>query len=375
MAPRGRAHDGNLRHFVNLTCAIVITTRNRLADLRHTLDVLGRLDPPADEIVVCADGCTDGTAEFVRSQPDVRLIVNDSGRGSIASRDAMIRQISSDIILSFDDDSQPIEGDFIKRVRGLFEGNPRLAVAAFPQLSDEFPDSLTREDFGPSFFIGSYASSSAAIRRAAYIEVGGYAPLFYHVYEEPDFALRCTAAGWQVKCETSLHVRHHYSGLQRNEMRVHHYQARNELWSVAMRCPSPYIFVVGLFRFARQLNYARKRGLSWLVQEPRWWMSFVTGLPVCLNFHGKATGDGCASCGVPSPRRRNGTHNFSDETVCRHAPRRPDALRGAAHFEFGGNAGAVLHGHLRAKGLAASAAPGSCRTSIARHATACRARC
>ena len=283
MAAGRRAHDQNLPIPVSLTCAIIIATRNRLGNLQQTLQVIRRLDPKPDEILVCADACTDGTAEFIGALPDVRLIVNKTGRGSIASRDFMIRQATSDVILSFDDDSQPIENDFVRKVRDLFENNPRLAVAAFPQLSDEFPDTLTRKDFGPSYFIGSYASSSAAIRRNAYLEVGGYAPLFYHVYEEPDFALRCTSAGWQVKYETLLHVRHHYSGLQRNEMRGHQFHARNELWSVIMRCPAPWFIGVGLFRIARQFDYARKRGgFSWMIREPAWWMSFLTGLPECL---------------------------------------------------------------------------------------------
>ncbi|HWB60337.1 MAG TPA: glycosyltransferase [Chthoniobacteraceae bacterium] len=267
---------------MSLTCAIMITTRNRLENLRQTLEVLQRLAPPADEIMVCADGCTDGTADFIRTLPGVRLLVNEQGIGSIASRDRMVRQTQCDIILSFDDDSQPIESDFVKGVRDLFEKHPRLAVAAYPQLSDEFPDSLTRTNFGPAYFIGSYASSAASIRRSAYLEVGGYSPLFYHVYEEPDFTLRCVAAGWQVKFETSLHVRHYYSGLQRNEMRVHHFQARNEFWSVLINCPAPYVFAVALFRVVRQLNYARKRGLDWLAREPSWWMSCVSGLPGCF---------------------------------------------------------------------------------------------
>ncbi len=267
---------------MSLTCAIVITTKNRLDNLRQTLNVLRQLDPPADEIIVCADGCTDGTVEFVRTLPEVRLTVNEQGRGSSGSRGTMIRSVSSDLILSFDDDSQPIEKNFVKQVCELFEKDPKLAVAAFPQLSDEFPDSLTKDNFGPSYFIGSYASSAAAIRRRAYYETGGYEALFYHVYEEPDFAMRCVAAGWHVKFETTLHVRHYYSGLQRNEMRVHQFQACNEFWSVMIRCPAPYFIGVGVFRLVRQLNYARKRGLSWVLREPVWWMRCAAGLPACF---------------------------------------------------------------------------------------------
>jgi GT2 family glycosyltransferase len=268
---------------VSLTCAIVITTRNRLANLQQTLRAIARLDPQPDEILICADGCTDGTVEFVGALPGVRFTINKEGRGSIASRASMIRQASSDIILSFDDDSQPVETHFVQGVRDLFEKNPRLAVADFPQHSDEFPESLTQQDFGPSYFAGTYVNASAAIRRSAFMELGGTAEFFQHAYDEPDFSLRCIAAGWQVKYETSLHVRHYYSGVQRNELRVHHFQARNELWSVVLRCPAPWFIGVGLFRIARQFNYARKRGgLSWMLREPAWWLSFLSGVPTCL---------------------------------------------------------------------------------------------
>jgi len=267
---------------VSLTCAITITTRNRLDDLKRTLRVIGSLDPQPDEIVISADGCTDGTIEYVKSLPHVRLLVNEVPRGSIGSRDTMIRATLSDIALSLDDDSYPVETDFIRRMLALFEENTRLAVAAFPQYSDEFPETLAQEDFGPSHFIGSYMSSSAAIRRSVFLEIGGYPTVFFHVYEEPDFALRCMAAGWQVRYENSLHVRHHYSGAQRNEIRTHHFQARNELWSVMIRCPFPWLIPVGIFRVLRQLHYAQKRGIAWIIREPAWWLGFFTGLPGCV---------------------------------------------------------------------------------------------
>jgi len=268
---------------MTLTCGVVITTHNRKDDLKRTLDELSRLNPQPAEMIVCADACTDGTPDFVRKEyPRWRLLVNETSLGSIGSRDMMMRQAGSDILLSFDDDSHPVEQDFVERVSSLFENNPGLAVASFPQHSDEFPESLAQKDFGPSRPVGFYASSSAAIRRSTFVELGGYATLFHHVYEEPDFALRCIAAGREVRYETSLHVRHHYSGVQRNEMRVHHLQARNELLSVMMRCPFPHILAVAAFRIARQFSYARKRGAQWMIHEPGWWMSFLGKLPTAL---------------------------------------------------------------------------------------------
>ncbi|SRR5581483_947844 len=262
------------RFSMKLTCGITIPTHNRKADLERTCRAIAKLDPPPNEVLICADGCTDGSAELIQSAfPQFRLIVNKESRGSIASRDAMMRAAKSDVLISLDDDSYPLETDAIERVRQLFSSNDALAVAAFPQRSDEAPASLPQTDFGPAHFIGTFSNAGAAIRRSAFLQLGGYPVHFWHAYEEPDFALRCVVAGFEVKFEPAVTIRHHYTGVQRNEMRTHHFHARNELWSALMRCPLPQLFAVAAFRAVRQFGYAKKRGLRWMLNEPRWWFS------------------------------------------------------------------------------------------------------
>ena len=266
-----------------MSLAICIATHNRREDLARTLREIARLDPPPAEIIIAADGCTDGTPEFVaREYPAARLIVHDAARGSIPSRNEMASVCASEIFLSLDDDSYPMETDFISRVARLFAKNPALAVASFPQRTDEFPASLTQTDFGPPHFTGTYANSGAAIRRTVFNALGGYPDFFKHAYEEPDFALRCCAAGWQVRHETALTIRHHFTSAMRDEMRTHQRHARNELWSVFMRCPAPMLFTVALFRLARQAGYAASRGGVWLVREPQWWCACLARLPHAL---------------------------------------------------------------------------------------------
>ncbi|HEV7866748.1 MAG TPA: glycosyltransferase [Chthoniobacteraceae bacterium] len=268
---------------MNLRVGICITTHNRRDDLARTLAALARLDPAPDEILIAADGCVDGTPEWLATaHPEARLIVHEIARGSIPSRNALATASNSDIFVSLDDDSYPLDTRFISEVRGLFEDNPTLAVASFPQRSDEFPDTLTAPDFGPPLFVGSFANSGAAIRRTAFLALGSYPDFFFHAYEEPDFALRCVAAGWQVRQVPSLLVRHHFTAAQRNERRTHQRHARNELWSVLMRCPLPQLFAVAAFRIIRQFGYAVSRGASWVWQEPAWWFAAARGVRKCL---------------------------------------------------------------------------------------------
>ena len=269
---------------MSASIAICIATRNRRKDLTRTLREIARLDPQPAETIIAADGCTDGTSEFVANEyPAVRLITHLEARGSIPSRNEMASLCTSDVFLSLDDDSYPIETDFIPRVARMFAENAALAIASFPQRTDEFPATLTQTDFGPPHFTGTYANSGAAIRRSVFLKLGGYPDFFRHAYEEPDFALRCCTAGWQAWHETSLTIRHHFTSVQRNEVRTHQRHARNELWSVLMRCPMPQLLAVALFRLVRQASYAASRGSSWLIREPQWWWQCIAGIPRCLD--------------------------------------------------------------------------------------------
>ncbi len=263
--------------------AICIATRNRCEELARTLAEIARLAPQPDEVLVAADGCTDGTLEMLRADfPKVRVIVHEQALGSIPSRNELAAATTCAVMLSLDDDSHPIEPDFIAHVIRLFATRPGLAVVSFPQRTDEFPATLTAQDFGPSHFAGSYANSGAAIRRAAFVELGGYLSEFGHMYEEPDFALRCVCSGWEVWHETMLTIRHHFTASQRSELRNHQRHARNELWSVLLRCPAPQVLAVVIFRAVRQLGYAWSRGWTWAIREPQWWCAFLAGVPRCL---------------------------------------------------------------------------------------------
>ncbi|MCE0497070.1 MAG: glycosyltransferase [Methylacidiphilales bacterium] len=262
----------------------MITTKNRAEDISRTCRVLQKLDPPPLEIIITADGCTDQTAEVVRAElPRARIIINTPGLGSVASRDRMMREAKGELVLSLDDDSYPEQLDGLARLALLFEGNPRLAIAHFPQRTDEYPESLRQADFGPAHPTRSFANSGAVLKRSIYLQLDGFEPGFFHMYEEPDYALQCMAAGYEVLFTPVVTIRHHFSRQDRNEMRNHHRHARNEFWSTLMRCPFPYLPVLISYRIASQFCCAWKRGLSWTIREPVWWCQAVAGIAYYLK--------------------------------------------------------------------------------------------
>lgn len=266
------------------TFAIMITTHNRLTDLQRTVAALKELQPQPDELLITADGCIDGTVTFVREAlPEAQLFINPKGKGSVASRDIMLRKATADIVLSLDDDSYPEQTDCLATLGQLFTQYPNVAVAHFPQRTDEYIDSMTQANWGAARNTGSFANSGAAFRRSVYLHLPGFPTFFFHAYEEPDYALQCVAAGYDVLLSPIITIRHHYSGVSRNEQRVHHHHARNELWSTWLRCPFPQVVPMTIWRIGSQLNYARKRGLKWVMREPRWWYDCLRGISKCIK--------------------------------------------------------------------------------------------
>jgi len=267
-----------------MTVSVMITTRGRLADLRRTCSVLQKLNPPPLEVLITMDGCGTDVVRAAQTEfPQARLIVNDVGLGSVTSRDRMMREAQGDLVLALDDDSYPEEVDCIDRIVPPFEQRPKLAVLHFPQRSDEYPETLVQTDFGSGYLTRSFANSGAVLRRSVYLQLPGFEPRFFHMYEEPDYGLQCVASDYDVLFSPVVTIRHHYSAQSRDEIRIHHRHARNELWSTVMRCPFPLVAAIVAWRLFSQLRYAAKRGWSWVIREPLWWGQALTGLPYSLR--------------------------------------------------------------------------------------------
>jgi GT2 family glycosyltransferase len=267
-----------------MSLSVMITTRNRIGELRRTWRALQQLNPPPLEVLITTDGCTEDVVAAVKGElPGARVFVNEIGLGSVASRDRMMRAARGDLVLALDDDSYPEQPDCIARIVPTFEQQPNLAVLHFPQRTDEYPETLAQTDFGQERLTRTFPNSGAVLRRSTYLQLPGFESHFFHAYEEPDYALQCVAAGYDVLFSPVITIRHHYSCETRDEIRIHHRHARNELWSTVMRCPFPFAVGIAAWRVFSQFRYACKRGWSWVIREPNWWWQAMGGIPYCVR--------------------------------------------------------------------------------------------
>jgi hypothetical protein len=141
-----------------------------------------------------------------------------------AGRNAAAQEAAGDWLVMLDDDSHPTDWRFLEVLADLEDDI--AAVGANIRL----PTGCREAGGLPEVFIGC----GVAIRREAFLEVGGYDPAFHYYAEEYDLAARLLLRGWRVVHDCRFSVRHHKTASGRDLNRITQRLVRNNGW-VAQR--------------------------------------------------------------------------------------------------------------------------------------------
>ena len=214
--------------------SLVISTRNRAAQLRRCLNSLLLLDSARPwEIVIVDNGSSDDTAEVIeefrgRSPcPLIAVFVPQPGLGR--ARNHGWRAASGEVVAFTDDDCYP-DAHFVSAVAAAFAAQPGLGFLGgrirlydptdYPITVQENPQGI---DLPPRRFIpaGLIQGANFALRRSALEAIGGFDPLFgagaLFPCEDVDVIARASAAGWRGAYDPTPVVYHHHGRKTREE--------------------------------------------------------------------------------------------------------------------------------------------------------------
>jgi GT2 family glycosyltransferase len=211
-----------------LTATVVITTRNRREELKRALSsVLVQAARP--EIIVLDDGSTDGTSAMVAAEfPTVRLIRFEEAKGYIVGRNHAARLASGEVIFSIDDDAVYSSPETIARVLPVF-ADPCVGAAAMPYIDVHYgPETKQAAEDGEPRVVQQFRGTAHAVRRAAFLEVGGYREQLFQQDEEADLGLRLLDRGYLTVAAPAPPILH-YESPRRDHRRIIRYARRNDL--------------------------------------------------------------------------------------------------------------------------------------------------
>jgi GT2 family glycosyltransferase len=225
--------------------AIVIVTRNRCGSLLHTLDQLSAPEQ-SHRVVVVDNASSDGTESAVRARAPETTVISLSRNIGSAARTYGVLAASEPYIAFCDDDSWWGPGS-LSRAEQLLDRNPGLGLIAGRVLvgQEEREDPTCRLMLEsplpglsglPGTSVLGFLACAAVVRRSAYLEAGGFHPLFGVGGEESLLALDLAAAGWDLAYVPEI-VGHHHPPPRSDHTGRRRRQARNALWFAWMRRP------------------------------------------------------------------------------------------------------------------------------------------
>ena len=113
--------------------SILISTKNRINDLKYTLEKLNFiLQSKEVKCTIYDDGSTDGTFQYVKDNyPKIYLYKNETSKGYLYCRNKMLNETNAKYAISLDDDANFISNNPLEEIEKYFKENLNCGVLAF----------------------------------------------------------------------------------------------------------------------------------------------------------------------------------------------------------------------------------------------------
>lgn len=206
-----------MEHFLNeLTLSVIIPVHNGGENFRRCLSSIAAAVPPPDEVIVVADGDTDGSWHFAE-EFGARVLRIPVPQGPAHARNLGAQSAQGDLLFFIDADVV-IPPDAISKVKSTFNSNPQLAalfgsyddepgemnfLSQYKNLIHHYVHQRSREE-ASTFWAGC-----GTIRRQIFIEFGGFDESYRKPsVEDIELGYRLRKAGYHIRLSKRLQVKH-----------------------------------------------------------------------------------------------------------------------------------------------------------------------
>jgi glycosyltransferase involved in cell wall biosynthesis len=193
----------------NPTFSILITTKNRKVDLAFTLSKIEYLLDRKDVVcVICDDGSTDGTCEFIQEKfSNIQLQRNVVSMGYISCRNKMLNETKADYAISLDDDAHFITENPLELIQNHFEQNQECGLIAMRiYWGLEEPEAIISNQINQQ--VQGFVGCAHVWRMKTWRNIPNY-PEWFVFYGEEDFAaFEMLKKQWEIHYLPNILVNH-----------------------------------------------------------------------------------------------------------------------------------------------------------------------
>lgn len=215
---------------VNGLTSVIVLAHNQWVQTELCLQSIARHTPEPHEIIVIDNGSTDETAERLRSMTEKRdnltVVRNRGNRGFAAGNNQGIALARGEYVLLLNNDTIVTEG-WLGRMLAVFQQHPDTGIVGpmsnyvsglqlVPEVGyktfdgiDDFAIRWAQEHRGQSFPINRVVGFCLLARRAVVQRIGGLDESYgTGNFEDDDFCLRATLAGFHARIAKDVFIHH-----------------------------------------------------------------------------------------------------------------------------------------------------------------------
>ncbi|HET8887228.1 MAG TPA: glycosyltransferase [Salinimicrobium sp.] len=216
----------------NQGVTILITTKNRIKDLKITLEMLQPILSEAGVFCcICDDGSTDGTYELVKNEfPEIAIFKNEKSKGYLWSRNKLLQNVQTPYAISLDDDAHFLTDNPISKIIETFEANPECGLIAFRIFWGlKPPQNLQTNEKNER--VRGFVGCGHAWRMSAWNDIPDY-PEWFLFYGEEEFAsYHLFKKSWKVIYAPEVFIQHRVNLQNRKKNKDYIERTRNSLSS------------------------------------------------------------------------------------------------------------------------------------------------
>ncbi|MBJ7880577.1 glycosyltransferase family 2 protein [Gelidibacter salicanalis] len=245
--------------------SILITTKNRLNDLKITLQNIATLiDRYEMECMVCDDGSNDGTSDFVSlNYPKIQLISHKLSKGLLYNRNYMLNRTSALYAISLDDDAHFISSNTLEIIEEYFNDNLTCGLIAFRVFWGLEPP-RTHVTLDHAHQVSDFVGCGHVWRMDAWRLIPDY-PEWFEFYGEESFAsMQLFKNDWQIHYVPEILVHHRVNMKARkidNDFLLRQRRSLRSGWYLYFICyPKRVMFIRFLSSLSSQIRRKTFKG-------------------------------------------------------------------------------------------------------------------
>ena len=248
--------------------SILITSYNRINDLKETLKKTKLIKYNNYETVIIDNGSTDGTGEYLKNikNENYKIFIISKNKGPAYAHDLGMKKCEGDYIITIDDDCF-LQPDVVRHTVEIFNKNNTLSAIGYGFMNPNV--FFSNEKFFQDYFNIDevkninlnkcnepiIATSGAAFRKSSLKKINYYDLNWFHC-EDWELSLKLIANGFSTMKISSLVAFHKSSPLNRDfEFRRYH-QIQGAIWLILKYYPLKLMIIETIVFFIKTIYFS-----------------------------------------------------------------------------------------------------------------------